>query len=350
MTSTCGGRSALGAQRVALLDPEAVLLVDDDQAEVGELARPPGCRAWVPTTMPARRLGDVGARLPAGGGLMRAGQQRHPGAVGGAVELAGAAERAEQRGDAAGVLGGEHLGGREQRGLPAGVDDLRPSPAARRRSCPSRPRPAAAGASGAPAARSAASSSPTARWPVGEGERQRGVERRRAGRRGAAAGRRPGSSAAARRRPASTSCRTSASSHFSRSVARSTSAGEVGRWIVEQRRGQREQAVAVAQLLRAAGRAPGHRAAARVQEQLDRLLDHPAGDLLARRVDRDERPGPVLVVVPGEQVARRGGRTAVALAVLAHRAGEQAPAPVLELAVPVVEEDQLHGLRRRRRW
>ena len=37
MTSTCGGDCALAAQGVALLDAEAVLLVDDDEAEVGEL-------------------------------------------------------------------------------------------------------------------------------------------------------------------------------------------------------------------------------------------------------------------------------------------------------------------------
>ena len=37
MTSRCGGWAALGPQRVALLDAEAVLLVDDDQAEVGEV-------------------------------------------------------------------------------------------------------------------------------------------------------------------------------------------------------------------------------------------------------------------------------------------------------------------------
>ena len=37
MTSTCGGTLRLAAQGVALLDAEAVLLVDDDQAEVVEL-------------------------------------------------------------------------------------------------------------------------------------------------------------------------------------------------------------------------------------------------------------------------------------------------------------------------
>ncbi len=37
MTRTCGGWSALARKRVALLDAEAVLLVDDDQTEVTEL-------------------------------------------------------------------------------------------------------------------------------------------------------------------------------------------------------------------------------------------------------------------------------------------------------------------------
>ncbi len=37
MTRRCGRLLALGAQGVALFDAEAVLLVDDDQAEVVEL-------------------------------------------------------------------------------------------------------------------------------------------------------------------------------------------------------------------------------------------------------------------------------------------------------------------------
>ncbi len=39
MTSRCGGRSALAAQGVALLDTESMLLVDDDESEIGELDR-----------------------------------------------------------------------------------------------------------------------------------------------------------------------------------------------------------------------------------------------------------------------------------------------------------------------
>ena len=63
ITSTCGGWLALGAQGVALLDAEPVLLVDDDQPEVEELRRCPASSAWVPTTMPASPLGDVEQRL-----------------------------------------------------------------------------------------------------------------------------------------------------------------------------------------------------------------------------------------------------------------------------------------------
>ena len=56
---------ALGAQGVALLDAEAVLLVDDDEAEVGELDAflQQGVRADDDAGPP---LGDVGAGLPLG--------------------------------------------------------------------------------------------------------------------------------------------------------------------------------------------------------------------------------------------------------------------------------------------
>ena len=122
--------------------------------------------------------------------------------------------------DRAVVLRGEHLGGRQQRGLAAGVDDARASPAARRPSCPSRPRPAAAGASGAARARSAASSAPTARCPAVSANGSRaskassrppGTGRARGGRRGRAA---------SARRWASATCSTNASSKRSRCRAR----------------------------------------------------------------------------------------------------------------------------------
>ena len=115
--------AALGAQRVALLDAEAVLLVDDDEAEVGELDALLEQRVGADDDAgPA--LGDLGARLALRRGLERAGEQGDAGAGGVAVELAGAAERAEQLADAAGVLGGEDLGRGEQGRLAAGVDDL----------------------------------------------------------------------------------------------------------------------------------------------------------------------------------------------------------------------------------
>ena len=56
---------ALVAQRGALLDAEAVLLVDDDDAQGGEIARRRSSSAWVPTTMStsprARRVEHVAA-------------------------------------------------------------------------------------------------------------------------------------------------------------------------------------------------------------------------------------------------------------------------------------------------
>ena len=117
------GAVALGAEGVALLDAEAVLLVDDDEAEVGEVD------ALLQEGVGAdddagAAVGDLGARLPLRRGLQRPGEQGDAGAGRVAVELAGAAERAEQLPDAAGVLGGEDLGRGEQGGLPAGVDDL----------------------------------------------------------------------------------------------------------------------------------------------------------------------------------------------------------------------------------
>ena len=78
----------------------------------------------MPTTMPARPSATSARASRRAAALSEPVSRvtRVPSAV--AVELAGAAERAEQLADAAGVLGGEHLGGREQRGLAAGVDDL----------------------------------------------------------------------------------------------------------------------------------------------------------------------------------------------------------------------------------
>ena len=239
--------AALGAQRVALLDAEAVLLVDDDQPEVGELDALLQQRVGADDDAgPA--VGDLGARLAAGRGLQRAGEQRDPGAVGGAVELAGPAERAEQLADAAGVLGGEHLGGREQRGLAAGVDHLRHGPQrddglARADLALQQPvhRLLAAELRG--------QLLPHLALALGQLERAARRRRRRAGRRSARGRAMPGSRAAARRRAARVSWRISASSHFSRWRRPLDVLGGGGPVDVEQRGGQPRQAVPGAQLL-----------------------------------------------------------------------------------------------------
>ena len=184
----------------------------------------------MPTTMPASPAGDLGAGLAAGRGLQRTGQQGDAGAVCGAAELAGPTERAEQLPDAAGVLGGEHLGGRQQRGLTAGVDHLGHRPQrdhglARTDLALQQPvhRVLAAELAGQLLA-------PTSRCPSVSSNGQGGVEgvQEPAGPPGRAM---PGSSAAARRRAASVSCRVSASSHLSRWPACSTSSSVVGRWM-----------------------------------------------------------------------------------------------------------------------
>ena len=80
ITSTCGGSAGLAAERGALLDAEAVLLVDDDQAEVGELhvLLEQGVGADHDAGLAAGRLRERGA---AGGGVQRPGQQGDPGRV-----------------------------------------------------------------------------------------------------------------------------------------------------------------------------------------------------------------------------------------------------------------------------
>ena len=75
MTSRCGRSRALRAQRVALLDAEAVLLVDDNQAQVEEVRLCSWIKACVPTTIPASPEAASSMRFCAGGGRHRAGQQ-----------------------------------------------------------------------------------------------------------------------------------------------------------------------------------------------------------------------------------------------------------------------------------
>ncbi|GMA88783.1 hypothetical protein GCM10025868_40330 [Angustibacter aerolatus] len=112
----------LGAQRVSLLDAEPVLLVDDHEAEVGELhvLLQQGVRADHDARLAGRRLQQAPA---SDGGGLGAGEQPDAGADVAAAEHARFGQVAEHRGDRAVVLHGEHLGGGQQRGLPAGVDD-----------------------------------------------------------------------------------------------------------------------------------------------------------------------------------------------------------------------------------
>ena len=121
ITRTCGGLPGLVGERGALLDAEAVLLVDHDQAEVEELDLLLEQRvgadddAGLAGGQPGQRLGALGLGH-------RAGQQLDGRGLRGAAEHPAGGQVAEQRGDRAVVLLGQHLGGREQRGLAAGVD------------------------------------------------------------------------------------------------------------------------------------------------------------------------------------------------------------------------------------
>ena len=215
-----GRRARLVGERGPLLDAEPVLLVDDDQAEVGE-----------GDLLLEQRVGaDHDAGLAAGGpqhrllalGLAhRAGEQRDGGALGRAAEHAAGREVAEQRGDRAVVLLREHLGrapaarpGRRSRRCGAW-------PARRPASCRSRPRPGAAGSSGG-----AGPGRPRSRRrpPLAGGqlERQPLVERRQQPAALTRARlRRPAARSSARRR-ASTSWVTRASSNRNRRWARLT--------------------------------------------------------------------------------------------------------------------------------
>ena len=80
--------------------------------------------AWVPTTMPASPdAASSSASLRALAPSEPVSSWTRVASVGSA-EHAALREVAQQSGDGAMVLGGEHLGGSEQRGLAAGVDDL----------------------------------------------------------------------------------------------------------------------------------------------------------------------------------------------------------------------------------
>ena len=119
----CQSLGRLRAQTIALLDAEAVLLVDDDHAEAGEFDRVLQQRMGADDD--ARiACGDLVANLPFLSRAHRTGEQGHPGGAVGTAELTGHGQRTEDVADRPGVLGGEHLGGRQQRALVAGVDHL----------------------------------------------------------------------------------------------------------------------------------------------------------------------------------------------------------------------------------
>ena len=132
-----GAAAALGAphEGVALLHAEAVLLVDDQQRQAGELdvLLQEGVRA---DHEAGRAAGDPLERGPPLLGAERRGQQL------GAAENAGEARRR------LGVLDGERLGRSHERPLQAGLRRRARGSRAPRPSCPSPRRPAADGASG----------------------------------------------------------------------------------------------------------------------------------------------------------------------------------------------------------
>ena len=117
----------LGAQRVALLHPEPVLLVDHHQPEVGELDLL--LEQGVGADHDAGVAGEhVGQRRPPGGRPDRPGEQGHAGGVLGGAELAGLGQRAEHAGDGPVVLLGQYLGRGEQGRLTARVHHLEHRP------------------------------------------------------------------------------------------------------------------------------------------------------------------------------------------------------------------------------
>ena len=194
--------------------------------------------------------------------------------------------------DAAGVLGGEHLGGREQRGLAAGVDDLGHGPQrddglARADLALQQPvhRLVAVELGG--------ELLPHLALALGERRRAGRRRRRRAGRRSARGRAMPGSRAAARRRAARVSWRISASSHFSRwRGALDVLHASSGRWMSSSAAAS-ESSPCRARISSGSGSSTRlGEAAAGAEQQLHRLLDHPAGDVLARRVDRAPARGP----------------------------------------------------------
>ena len=110
-------------QDTALLDAEAVLLVNDDQTDVvvDDLARQEGMGS---DDNSGRSRGDVGQ---GGSGPSRPHRTREQGNSGGvlwSVEATARGQLAHHPGDRGVMLLGENLGGCQQDGLVPGVDDL----------------------------------------------------------------------------------------------------------------------------------------------------------------------------------------------------------------------------------
>lgn len=116
-----GRADPLLAQSISLLDAEAVLLVDDDEGEVGELDVLLDERVGADDDagLAGRRV-EQGATT--GRGVLATGEQRHGGAELGAAEHPALCEVSEHRRDRAVVLRRQDLGGGQQGGLTARVD------------------------------------------------------------------------------------------------------------------------------------------------------------------------------------------------------------------------------------
>ena len=128
-------RLALGAERQALVDAEAVLLVDDREAEIAE------GDALLEQRVGADRDVDRCRRRAPPGPPRRSAPRSRP-VSSATVE----ARRRGERRDALEMLAGEDLGRRHQRRLPPGLDGARHGEQRRPRSCPSPRRPGAGAA------------------------------------------------------------------------------------------------------------------------------------------------------------------------------------------------------------
>ena len=137
-------RAALCGQGLALGDAESMLLVDDHEPQVieGDGILDQSVRAHhdaaARSTLGRRseRRAEQVQRLATRGRRHRTGQQQHV-----------VAQRLEQRAERVGVLAGEQVGRCKQRAPGLRRRPPRPSPARRRRSCPSQRRPGAAASS-----------------------------------------------------------------------------------------------------------------------------------------------------------------------------------------------------------